>query len=139
MSNQSIDSIIQIAEEQESNAHGSNKKCFLIEDYALLKQSFTTDEVEKIMSLTEELEKKGVSVARTLSYKVMEQSVRSWNTSKEVLVSEGYVLQQRAQGTPLLDSTNWNEENKRYQIDYLRQIDSISKEGQDFFEDFIIY
>jgi len=137
MSEQIIDSIIRIAEEQESSAHGSNKKCFLIDDYALLKQSFTTDEVEQIMSVTEELEKKGVSVARTLSYKVMNQSVQSWNTSKEVLVSEGYVLQQRAQGTPLLDRTNWNEENKRYQIDYLRQIDSISREGQGFFDNFV--
>lgn len=137
MSEQILDSIIQIAEEQESNAHGSNKKCFLIDDYALLKQSFINDEVEKIMRVTEELKKKGVSVARTLSYKVMDQSVRSWNASKEVLVSEGYVLQQRAQGTPLLDRTNWNDENKRYQIDYLRQIDLISREGQGFFDDFV--
>jgi len=53
MSEQIIDSIIRIAEEQESSAHGSNKKCFLIDDYALLKQSFTTDEVEQIMCVTE--------------------------------------------------------------------------------------
>jgi len=137
MSDQTIDSIIRIAEEQESSAHGSNKKCFLIDDYALLKQSFIPDELERIMIITEKLEKKGVRVARTLSYRVMNQSVQGWNASKGVLVSEGYVLQQRAQGTPLLDETNWNDENKRYQIDYLRQIDLISREEQYFFDNFI--
>ena len=128
MSSQNIDSIIQIAEEQESSAHGSNKKCFLIDDYALLKQSFRTEEIESIMRITEELEEKGISVARTLDYKVLSQSVRNWDTDKNVLVSEGYVLQERAQGTPLLDRTNWNDENKRYQLDYLRQIDSIQEQ-----------
>lgn len=137
MSNQNIDSIIKIAEEQESSAHGSNKKCFLIDDYALLKQSFRTEEIESIMRITEELEEKGISVARTLDYKVLSQSVRNWDTDKNVLVSEGYVLQERAQGTPLLDRTNWNDENKRYQLDYLRQIDSISREGQEFFDSFV--
>ena len=137
MSNRDIDSIIQIAEGQESSAHGSNKKCFLIDDYALLKQSFRTEEIESIMRITEELEEKGVSVARTLDYKVIEQSVGNWDTDKNVLVSEGYVLQERAQGTPLLDRTNWNEENKRYQLDYLKQIDSISRENQGFFDSFV--
>ena len=60
-----------------------------------------------------------------------------WNDQKNVLVSKGYVLQERAKGTPLLDMTNWNDENKRYQIDYIKQIDSISKEGQDFFNQFV--
>lgn len=137
MSDKIIDSLIQIAKEQESNAYGSNKKCFLIDEYALLKQDFTIEEVEKMMQLTEELEKKGVNVARTLDYKVLKQNIRMWNTDKDVTISSGYVLQQRAKGTPLLDGTNWNEENKRYQIEYLKQIDSISKENQAFFDDFV--
>lgn len=137
MNEQLIDYVIGMAEEQESNAHGSNKKCFLIDDYALLKQRFTIDEIESMIQITEELEKKGVNVARTLGFKVIGQSIQNWNTDRNVLVSEGYVLQQRAKGTPLLDRTNWNDENKRYQIDYLKQIDLISKEGQDFFDQFV--
>ena len=137
MSSRTIDSIIEIAENQESNAYGSNKKCFLIGDYALLKQSFTTEEIDAIMRITEALEEKGVSVARTLDYKVINQSLQNWNADRNVLVSEGYVLQQRAQGTPLLDRTNWNDENQSYQLDYLRQIDSISREDQDFFDSFV--
>lgn len=137
MNEQLIDHVIELTQGQESSAHGSNKKCFLIDDYALLKQKFIADEVESIMQITEDLEKKGVNVARTLGFKITGQNIQSWDTSKEVLVSEGYVLQQRAKGTPLLDRTNWNSENKRYQIDYLKQIDSISKEGQDFFNQFV--
>ena len=137
MNSQNIDSLIEIAKKQESNAHGRNKKCFYINDFVLLKQRFRTEEIEKIMRITEELKEKGVNVARTLEYKVESQSMRKWGTGKDVLVSEGYVLQERAKGNPLLDSTNWNDENKRYQLDYLRQIDSISKEGQEFFNDFV--
>ena len=137
MNSQNIDSLIEIAKKQESNAHGRNKKCFYINDLVLLKQRFRTEEIEKIMRITEELKEKGVNVARTLEYKVESQSMRKWGTGKDVLVSEGYVLQERAKGNPLLDSTNWNDENKRYQLDYLRQIDSISKERQDFFNDFV--
>ena len=137
MNSQNIDSLIEIAKKQESNAHGGNKKCFYINDFVLLKQRFRTEEIEKIMHITEELKEKGINVARTLEYKVESQSVRNWGTGKDVLVSEGYVLQERAKGNPLLDSTNWNDENKRYQLDYLRQIDSISKERQEFFNDFV--
>ena len=137
MNEQLIDYFIGIAQKQESNAHGSNKKCFLIDDYALLKQRFTIDEIESIIPITEELEKKGVNVARTLEFKVTGQYVQDWNKNKSTPIYEGYVLQQRAKGTPLLDRTNWDEKNKRYQIDYLKQIDSISKEGQDFFDQFV--
>lgn len=138
MNEQLIDYVIEMVKEQKSNAHGSNKKCFLIGDYALLKQSFNTEEIENIIKITEKLAKKGVNVARTLDYKVIKQDIMDyWNDQKNVLVSKGYVLQERAKGTPLLDMTNWNDENKRYQIDYIKQIDSISKEGQDFFNQFV--
>lgn len=137
MNEQLINHIIELSHEQESNSHGGNKKCFLINDYALLKQKFTTDEIEKTMQITEKLEKKGVNIARTLGFKVLKQNIQYWNADKDVLVSEGYVLQQRAKGTPLLDRTNWNAENQRYQIDYLKQLDSMSKEGQNFFDQFV--
>ncbi len=132
-----IDDIIQMAERQETNAHGSNKQCFLIDDYALLRQKFMTEEIDKTMQICEQLESKGVKVARTLDYKILSQNVQGWNADKNVLVSEGYVLQQRAIGKPLLDRTNWDEEGKKYQLDYLRQIDSISQEGQEFFSNFV--
>ena len=132
-----IETLIKKANEKESNAHGSNKKCFLIDDYALLQQMFTVDEITKIMEITEKLEKNGISVARTLDYQVNKQEVRDWNTDKNVQVSEGYVLQQRAKGNPLLDRTNWSDKDKRYQIDYLNQITMISKESQIFFNQFI--
>lgn len=137
MNKQLIEQLILESEKQESNAHGGNKKCFLFDDYALLKQKFSTDEILKMMQLTEELEKKGINVARTLDFKAINQNIQDWKSDKNVLVSEGYVLQQRAKGTPLLDHTNWINENKRYQIDYLKQIDSISKENQDFFNHFV--
>ena len=47
MNEQLIDYFIGIAQKQESNAQGSNKKCFLIDDYALLKQRFTIDEIDR--------------------------------------------------------------------------------------------
>lgn len=46
-----IETLIKKANEKESNAHGSNKKCFLIDDYALLQQMFTVDEITKIQVL----------------------------------------------------------------------------------------
>lgn len=137
MTEKVIDDIIQMAEKQKTNAHGSNKQCFLIDDYALLRQKFTTEEIDKTMQICEQLESKGVKVARTLDYKILSQNVQGWNADKNVLVSEGYVLQQRAIGKPLLDRTNWDEEGKKYQLDYLRQIDSISQEGQEFFSNFV--
>ena len=137
MSERSIDDIIEIAEQQESNAHGGNKQCFLIDTYALLRQKFTTEEIDRIMQIGEELESKGVRVARTLDYKILSQNTQRWNEYKKVLVSEGYVLQRRAIGKPLLDRTNWDEEGKKYQLDYLKQINSISQEGQEFFSNFV--
>ena len=77
-----IDDIIQMAERQETNAHGSNKQCFLIDDYALLRQKFTTEEIDKTMQICEQLESKGVKVARTLDYKILSQNVQGWNTDK---------------------------------------------------------
>ena len=112
MTEKVIDDIIQMAEKQKTNAHGSNKQCFLIDDYALLRQKFTTEEIDKTMQICEQLESKGVKVARTLDYKILSQNVQRWNADKNVLVSEGYVLQQRAIGKPLLDRTNWDEEGK---------------------------
>lgn len=137
MSDRLIEDIIQIAKQQESNAHGGNKKCYLIDNYALLSQKFTTDEIEKIILIGKELEKNGVNVAKTLDYEIIEQNVEGWDSGKNVLVSEGYVLQQRAIGEPLLDRTNWNEEGKKYQIDYLKQIDSIAQEVQEFFNNYV--
>lgn len=135
MSGELIDRLIAIAEQQESSAHGGNKKCYLIEDYALLSQQFKEDELVKIMQISEELEKKGVRVARTLDYKILEQHRQNWNSEKNIMLSSGYVLQQRAIGEPLLDATNWNQET--YQIDYLKQIDSIANEDQKFFSEYV--
>ena len=137
MSEKLIDILIKISEEQDSNAHGSNKKCFLIEDYALLKQKFKIEDLMQVIQLTEELEEKGIRVAKTLEFKVLEQNIQGWNSERNALISNGYVLQQRAKGNPLLDKTNWNEIDKRYQIDYVQQIDSIANEGQKFFNDFV--
>lgn len=137
MSERLIENIIQIAQQQESNAHGGNKKCYLIDNYALLSQKFTTEEIEKMIQITQELERKGVNIARVLDYQIIEQNVQGWDTGKNVLVSEGYVLQQRAIGEPLLDRTNWNAEGKKYQIDYLKQMDSIAQEGQEFFNNYV--
>ncbi len=137
MSEKLIDHLIKITDKQEPNAHGSNKICFLIGNYALLKQKFKSEDLMKVMQITEELEKKGVRVARPLDFKVLEQHMQGWKTETNVLVSDGYVLQQRAKGNPLLDRTNWNEEDKKYQIDYLQQINSVSNEEQGFFNDFV--
>ena len=128
-----IEDFIQIAEKREPDAHGSNKQCFFIDDYALLSQTFITEEIDRIMQICEELEKKGVNVARTLDYRIIEQmgQIKNGNFVK------GYVLQQRAIGNPLLDGNNWAEEGKRFQIDYFKQIDSIAQEGQGFFNNFV--
>ncbi len=137
MSEKIIDDIIQMAEQQETSAHGGNKQCYLIDDYALLRQKFLVKEIDEIIQIGERLESKGVKVARTLDYKILSQGTRNWNSDNNALVADGYVLQQRAIGKPLLDRTNWDEEGKKYQLDYLRQIDSISQEGQEFFSNFV--
>lgn len=137
MSERLIENIIQIAQQQESNAHGGNKKCYLIDNYALLSQKFTTEEIEKMMQITQELESKGVNIARVLDYQILEQNTQYWNTNKNAIVSDGYVLQQRAIGEPLLDETNRVNDGQRFQIDYFKQIDSIAQEGQEFFNNFV--
>lgn len=137
MSGQLIDKMIDLIDDKTIDAAGGNKKCFLINDYALLKQSFVKDELEKAMQITDDLKEKGINVARTLDFKVLEQKVQDWGVDRDVTVSKGYVLQERAKGVPLLDRTNWNSENERYQLDYLNQIDSIAKENPEFFEQFV--
>lgn len=133
MNDRVIEELIQIANEQESNAHGSNKSCFLIGEYALLEGNFSIEETEKMIQLEEELEKKGVRVARTLGYKAINPNTQDQNSDR----TEGYVLQQRAEGEPLLDRTNWSDEPGRYQIEYLKQIDAISHESQEFFNEYV--
>lgn len=129
-----IDDFIQIAEQREADAHGSNKKCYFIDDYALLSQSFTTEEIDKIMQISEELGKKGVNIVKTLDYKVTEQ-IGQTKTGNPIV--KGYVLQQKAIGNALVDENNWKRDDGSYQIDYFKQIDSISQEGQKFFNNFV--
>lgn len=133
MSNQTIDDFIQMAEQREADAHGSNKQCFFIDNYALLNYTFTTEELDKIMQISEELEKKGVNVVKTLDYKVIDH-VRQ---AKDGNYVRGYVLQERAIGKPLFDETNYKKDSGQFQIDYFKQIDSIAQEGQQFFDNFV--
>lgn len=131
-----IEDMISKSEQMDSDAKGGNKKCFLFDEYALLSQNFVEEEVQLQKEISERLKAKGVNVVRIFDYKVNSQEIRSYGIRKDVVVSEGYVLQERAYGTPLLDRTNWNNENKTYQIDYLKQLESISQEDQQFYNQF---
>ncbi|MBR3249205.1 MAG: hypothetical protein IKF83_00715, partial [Clostridia bacterium] len=134
-----IDTVIKMAEEQEIDAFGGNKECFLVGDYALLREemlSYRIDEIKKIMKITDELEKKGVHIAKTIDYKVIGQRVEK-SLDMEDTYLDVYILQKRAEGSPFLDETTWNMNNNQYQIDYLTQIEAISKENQEFFETYI--
>ena len=74
--------------------NGTNKKCFLFKDYALLYGFFKEERLNQIIQISSELKDKGVFILPTLEYKV---DIPSDKLGK----SKGFLLQQRAEGEEL--------------------------------------
>lgn len=133
-----IDDLIQAAKNREPDARGSNKKCYIIGDYALLRCNTGID-VEKLqreIMLEKALREKGVNVVQTLDYKVTEES-----TVGQYQV--GYILQERAGGTPLHENNvgeydRATEENKiKFHEEYIDRLKSLATESPEFYCKFI--
>ena len=83
-----------ITTEKNTTKGGSNKKCFLFDEYALLYGSFKEEELQKVIKISNVLEQKGVAILSTLEYKVDVPP-------NELGYARGYSLQRRASGDEL--------------------------------------
>jgi len=104
------------------NSGGSNKKCFLFEDYVLLYGSCKEEELKKLIQISNALEQTGVYILPTIEYKIDSQP-------NELGYTKGYFLQKRAEGEELYDS-KMSEETYRKR---LNEIAHMSSEQMDKF------
>jgi hypothetical protein len=88
------------------NKNGSNKECFLFEDYVLLYGSCKEEELKKLIETSTFLEKKGVAILPTLAYKIV-------SPPNQLGYTKGYFLQKRAKGTELYNSKMSETEYKK--------------------------
>ncbi len=125
--NVSIDELIEKSIKINANMKGGNKKCFLFENYALLEGYIDENKVKLLISAGERLKSKGVNIARTLEYKL---------TDKEY----GYLLQERAFGTPLHNRINYDipKEDIPFQKQlYISRLEALAAESQKFYDKFV--
>ena len=88
-----IDNLI-ASGKRELRTGGSNKKCFLFDDYVLLYGSFKEEELKQVMTIEQDLAGQGVNVLPTLDYRI-EVAATGLGFVK------GYLLQRRARGSEL--------------------------------------
>lgn len=101
-----INYFIKKAEQNTSDKGGGNKKCFLVDDYALLYGSYKEEELKKQIQIGKSLEQQDVNILPTLEYKT--------DTEPNVLgYVKGYSLQRRAQGEELYNSKMSEDEYKK--------------------------
>lgn len=77
-----------------SRKNGSNKDCYLFDEYVLLYGSCKEDEIKRVMKITSELDQQGVAALPTLAYKIVVPP-------NELGYMRGYTLQRRAKGSEL--------------------------------------
>lgn len=137
MSKELIDSIIQKSGDQEVSAKGGNKKCYLIDEYALLEGTVKEEEIKKVIEIQYNLANKGVNLARTIDYKLL-------GGDEDKKYKKAYILQDRAKGEPLHQEfrrSNYlklrEEEKKEKQDTYLNKINSLSEEDSIFYDKFV--
>lgn len=85
---------------------GSNKQCFIFDEYVLLYGSFREEELKKEMSISNNLKKRGIALIPTLEYKIV-TPVGQFGYVK------GYMLQSRAKGDWLYNRNMKDEEYKK--------------------------
>lgn len=104
------------------NGNGSNKKCFIFENYVLLYGSCKEEELKKLIKIGRGLEQKGVAILPTLEYKIDVPQ-------NELGYTKGYFLQKRAEGKELYNTKMSEEEYK----ERLNEISCLSTEQMDKF------
>lgn len=123
-------------------AGGSNSKCFLSGDYAVLQTGNIEAGNDNFATVIDELyalSAEGVNVARILGYAVTEFGKPYYNG---VRYDKGYIVQERAKGRELLDhrrvpvsfdSQRNTPENRQYVLDYCTMLSSAPQEHFDKF------
>lgn len=115
-----IDEFIERSKEMPISAKGSNKKCYLFDNYALLCGSFVDEEqmVQKKIKQLKALKEQGVNVVCLLETKNIDNI--------------NYELQEKAQGEALFPFSLKNSENG--ELNYLKTLVSINSEDLPFYE-----
>lgn len=106
-----IDKFIQ-SETLNQKSGGSNKKCWLFDEYALLYGSFKEDEIKQVSQISNRLESEGVFILPTIEYKI--------DTPPNMFgYVKGYSLQKRARGRDLY-------QQKMTQDEYMHQLQAVA-------------
>ena len=102
------------AKRDNHGGNGSNKKCYLFDDYVLLYGGCKEAELKSLVQISNSLEEKGVSLISTKEYKIVSEP-------NELGYTRGYFLQKRAQGTELYNN-NMSEEEYKKRINEVAQM-----------------
>lgn len=132
MSEIDIDKIIEISKNLEASESGGNKKCFFVEDYALLQGDFSEEEIKKVIKIQDELKNRGVNLAKTIDYRITEDSDKKYK--------KGYSLQEKAKGELLYDTNirrNLRKDKQNTLNGYFNRLKSLNSEKQEFFDKFV--
>lgn len=130
ISEELIDEIIQKVQGIQSNARGENKKCFIIDNYALLRSSYvySQERMETLIRVGRELKEKGINLVRVLAYKIIEGDVP-------------YILQEKARGEALHNKVKREDvTGDRLPIEqqkHLERLQSLAEERQEIYDKFL--
>ena len=131
-----IDELIKKVQGMESsNTKGSNKECFFIDGYALLKtKGINEQKLQQKMKIEKQLKEKGVNIVPTLEYQT--EGIEDRDGYKE-----GYILQPIAEGQPLhkytlLEKMN-DTELKMVETEYVNILKALQTERQEFYDKFV--
>ncbi len=130
-----IGELIKKVQGMKSNAKGSNKECFFIDGYALLKtKSINEQELQQRMKIEKHLKEKGVNIVSTLEY-------QTDGMEDEFGLKKGYILQEMANGQLLHKSVNMlrmNEtELEELRTEYISTLKALQIERQEFYDKFV--
>lgn len=130
ISEELIDEIIQKMQGIQANARGESKKCFIIDNYALLKGNFvyTQERMETLIRVGRELKEKGINLVRVLAYKVIDGD-------------KPYILQEKAKGEALHNKVKREDvAGERLSIEqqkHLERLQSLAEERQEIYDKFL--
>lgn len=119
-----IEEFIQYIKHRDPSQKGGNKKCYIKGSYALLTGSFKPDEIEKAMSIEQNLIKNGVAIVPTIEYKAIEGP-------SELGYYKGYILQQKAPGEELYLSPMETSPEA-----YTQRLTELTERPQEFYDKF---
>lgn len=133
--NSKLDELIKKIQGMESNTRGSNKECFFVDGYALLKaNNINEKELQQKMKIEKQLKERGVNIVQTLEY-------QTEGIEDDYGFKKGYILQQIADGQPLHKSLNMQRMNEtelqKIATEYISTLKSLQGEKQEFYDKFV--